>query len=41
MMGDFNNAAEIRDEGYDYVVDKGWHDLYRSAEVEARGIRGG
>ncbi|QWU13688.1 endonuclease/exonuclease/phosphatase family protein [Paenibacillus sophorae] len=37
IMGDFNNVAEIRDEGYDYVVEKGWHDLYASAYVKDDG----
>lgn len=37
IMGDFNNVAEIRDEGYDYVMSKGWHDLYVSAEVRDEG----
>ncbi|MDO7908188.1 endonuclease/exonuclease/phosphatase family protein [Paenibacillus sp. JX-17] len=31
IMGDFNNVAEVRDEGYDYVVSRGWHDLYHAA----------
>ena len=37
IMGDFNNVAEIRGEGYDYVVRKGWHDLYLSAEERDEG----
>lgn len=37
IMGDFNNVAEIRDEGYDYVVSKGWHDLFLSAEERDEG----
>lgn len=37
IMGDFNNVAEIRDEGYDYVVSKGWYDLYLSAEERDEG----
>ncbi|MDT3426298.1 maltose 6'-phosphate phosphatase [Paenibacillus forsythiae] len=37
IMGDFNNVAEIRDEGYDYVVQQGWHDLYASASVKDDG----
>ncbi|MGF7049641.1 maltose 6'-phosphate phosphatase [Paenibacillus sp. DS2015] len=37
IMGDFNNVAEIGEEGYDYVVSKGWHDLYLSAEVRDEG----
>lgn len=31
IMGDFNNVAEVRDEGYDYMMSKGWNDLYTTA----------
>ncbi|WP_054954906.1 endonuclease/exonuclease/phosphatase family protein [Paenibacillus dakarensis] len=37
IMGDLNNVAEIRDEGYDYVISKGWHDLYMNAESRDEG----
>lgn len=36
-MGDFNNAAGVREEGYDYVLGKGWHDLYSDAMVRDEG----
>lgn len=31
IMGDFNNVAEVRGQGYDYMVEKGWNDLYATA----------
>ncbi|MFM9278024.1 endonuclease/exonuclease/phosphatase family protein [Paenibacillus jiagnxiensis] len=37
MMGDLNNAASVRDEGYDYVMQHGWHDLYEEAERRDEG----
>lgn len=32
LMGDFNNVAEIRGEGYDYMMKHGWNDLYTTAK---------
>ncbi|MBD8069916.1 endonuclease/exonuclease/phosphatase family protein [Bacillus sp. PS06] len=32
LMGDFNNAAHIRGEGYDYVLSKGLYDTYHLAK---------
>ncbi|AWB43035.1 exodeoxyribonuclease III [Paenibacillus sp. CAA11] len=37
ILGDFNNAAEVRGEGYDYILGKGWHDLYKQAAVRDEG----
>lgn len=37
IMGDFNNVAEIRGEGYDYVVERGWTDLYITAAERDEG----
>lgn len=37
MMGDFNNAAEVRGEGYDYVLQSGWSDTYPNAAVRDEG----
>lgn len=37
MLGDLNNVAEIRDEGYDYVMSKGWFDTYTLAKVKDDG----
>ncbi|KAA9004186.1 endonuclease/exonuclease/phosphatase family protein [Paenibacillus spiritus] len=37
VMGDFNNAAEVRGEGYDYVRSRGWTDLYEAAEEKDDG----
>jgi len=31
LMGDFNNDANIRNEGYDYIVNKGIYDTYHLA----------
>lgn len=31
LLGDLNNVAQIRGEGYDYVMDHGWCDLYTAA----------
>jgi len=33
LMGDFNNPADIRDEGYDLITKSGWHDAYTAAAV--------
>lgn len=32
MMGDFNNSANIKDEGYCYIKNHGWYDFYQLAE---------
>lgn len=37
VMGDFNNVAEIRGEGYDYVLEHHWNDLYTLAEEKDDG----
>lgn len=37
LLGDLNNVAEIRDEGYDYVMSKGWFDTYTAAIVKDEG----
>ncbi|MCM3175709.1 endonuclease/exonuclease/phosphatase family protein [Paenibacillus sp. MER 99-2] len=37
MMGDFNNVAEIREQGYDYMMSHGWHDLYTMAKQKDDG----
>lgn len=31
LMGDFNNSADIRNEGYDMIIHSGWHDTYNMA----------
>lgn len=38
LMGDFNNPAEIRDEGYDSLLKSGWYDTYNLAEKKDDGI---
>lgn len=38
LMGDFNNNAFIRNEGYDYILEKGLFDTFISAEVKDSGI---
>ncbi|MFB5763206.1 endonuclease/exonuclease/phosphatase family protein [Paenibacillus medicaginis] len=37
MMGDLNNAASVRGEGYDYIMQHGWYDLYEAAELRDEG----
>ena len=38
MMGDFNNNANKREEGYDYMASKGWLDTYTVAKKKDDGI---
>lgn len=38
IMGDFNNSAFIKDEGYDYVKSLGLYDTYELAEEKDDGI---
>lgn len=38
LMGDFNNQAAVRDEGYEYVRNLGWQDTYLLAQVKDSGI---
>ncbi len=38
LMGDFNNAAHIRGEGYDFVLNKGLYDTYSLAQEKDEGI---
>ncbi|WP_163538022.1 endonuclease/exonuclease/phosphatase family protein [Gracilibacillus sp. YIM 98692] len=37
LMGDFNNEAQKRAEGYDYLTSNGWHDTYTLAEEKDEG----
>ncbi|WP_046216214.1 endonuclease/exonuclease/phosphatase family protein [Paenibacillus wulumuqiensis] len=37
FLGDFNNVAEIRGEGYDYMMKQIWHDTYTAASVKDDG----
>ena len=37
LMGDFNNDANLKDEGYDYLISKGLIDTYTSASVKDEG----
>lgn len=37
FLGDFNNVAEIRGEGYDYMMKQIWHDTYTAAAVKDAG----
>ncbi|WP_054742345.1 endonuclease/exonuclease/phosphatase family protein [Cellulosilyticum ruminicola] len=37
LMGDFNNNAHIRNEGYDYLIGKGLEDTYTLAEEKDEG----
>ncbi|MGN0620985.1 MAG: endonuclease/exonuclease/phosphatase family protein [Porcipelethomonas sp.] len=38
LMGDFNNPAHIKNEGYDTVLSYGWYDTYELAETKDNGI---
>lgn len=38
LMGDFNNSAEIRNQGYDMIEKSGWYDCYKLAEKKDSGI---
>ncbi|MGP1909604.1 endonuclease/exonuclease/phosphatase family protein [Metabacillus sp. JX24] len=38
LMGDFNNSAEVRDEGYDYLLSHDLYDTYELAEDKDSGI---
>ncbi|MCY6369300.1 endonuclease/exonuclease/phosphatase family protein [Clostridium ganghwense] len=38
LMGDFNNNAFIRDEGYDYLIEKGMYDTFSLAKQKDKGI---
>lgn len=38
LMGDFNNPADIRGEGYDLISDSGWHDAYDLAKIKDNGM---
>ncbi|HZH61314.1 MAG TPA: endonuclease/exonuclease/phosphatase family protein [Metabacillus sp.] len=38
LMGDFNNDANIRDEGYDYLLSKGLYDSYTLSEEKDQGV---
>ncbi|WP_394152560.1 endonuclease/exonuclease/phosphatase family protein [Vibrio maritimus] len=37
LLGDFNNPSHIRDEGYDYVLQRGLIDCYEIAEIKDAG----
>ncbi|PFA66687.1 endonuclease [Bacillus sp. AFS015802] len=38
LMGDFNNNALVREEGYDYLLSKGLHDTFDTASERDSGI---
>ncbi len=38
LMGDFNSAADIREEGYDFVASFGWQDTWHLAKEKDDGI---
>ncbi|GKU83603.1 endonuclease/exonuclease/phosphatase family protein [Niallia sp. NCCP-28] len=38
LMGDFNNDANKRNEGYDYLLSKGLYDTYQLSKVKDSGI---
>jgi maltose 6'-phosphate phosphatase len=38
LMGDLNNDANVRDEGFDYVKENGFYDTYEMADVKDDGV---
>lgn len=38
LMGDFNNPADIKDEGYDKIISSNWYDTYSLAKKKDSGI---
>ncbi len=38
LMGDFNNSAHVKNEGYDYLLSKGFYDTYQLAANKDQGI---
>ncbi|WP_208586894.1 endonuclease/exonuclease/phosphatase family protein [Gracilibacillus suaedae] len=38
LLGDFNSEAEKREEGYDYLISKGWKDTYNLATERDSGV---
>lgn len=38
LMGDFNNSASVRDEGYDLILQSGWLDCHLCATAHDAGI---
>lgn len=38
LMGDFNNPAQIRNEGYDLIKESGWHDSFELAQSRDSGV---
>lgn len=38
VMGDFNNPAEVRDEGYDMLKKLSWYDTYNLAQKKDSGV---
>jgi len=38
LMGDFNSRDDIRGEGYDLIINSGWYDSYKLAEVKDNGF---
>lgn len=38
LMGDFNNEASVRREGYDYILENGFYDSYHLAKKKDAGI---
>lgn len=38
LMGDFNNPADVKDEGYDKILNSNWYDTYNLARTKDSGI---
>lgn len=38
ILGDFNSPSVVRNQGYDYIRSKGWHDSYENVKIKDTGI---
>lgn len=38
LLGDFNSPSVVRNQGYDYIRSKGWHDTYENVKIKDTGI---
>ena len=38
LMGDFNNASDVANQGYDIILNSGWYDSYTLAENKDNGV---
>ena len=38
MLGDFNNEASVKGEGYDFLIENGFYDTYLLAKAKDDGV---